>query len=141
MFLTNGDATASINTIDTPFVRASVSGDRMELSSNASSEILTGFDSLQTLDGGLETLPYTMTASGTLDSSRLAGVVTYSTPVMFEGLGASYPHTGEFLVVSGNSSVLMIAIDDVNVQIDIDSNRDGTVDETIMTTWAELLAS
>lgn len=138
---THGDATASINTLDAPFVRASVTGNRMELSSNASSEILTGFDSLQTLDGGLETLPYTTIANGTLDSSQLPGVVTYSTPVTLEGFGANFPHTGEFLVVSGNSSARLIAIDDVNVQIDIDNNRDGTVDETIMTTWAELVGS
>jgi hypothetical protein len=137
----HGDVTASINTLNAPFVRASVSGERIETSSNASSEILTAFDSLQTVDGGLNPIPYTMSAGGTLDSSQLPGIVDYSTPVTFQGLGENYPHTGEFLVVSGNSSALLIAIDDVNVQIDIDNNRDGTVDETIMTTWAELLAS
>jgi hypothetical protein len=32
----------------------------------------------------------------------------------------------------------LIAVDNVSVRIEIDSNGDGTVDDTINTTWAEL---
>jgi hypothetical protein len=58
----------------------------------------------------------------------LAGSIDYSTPVVFAGIGSNYPHMGEFLV----------ADNDVDVHIDIDSNGDNVVDQTIVTTWAEL---
>jgi len=57
---------------------------------------------------------------------------------MFAGLGANYPYTGEFLVVGENSSLRLVADNDVDVHIDIDSDGDTVVDETIVTTWAEL---
>ncbi len=141
VILSNGDATASINSLDTPFISASVSGNSMTVQDNAASETLTNYQSAQTIDAGVFPTPYTMLASGTLDSSRLAGAVSYSTPVMFEGFDANFPYTGEFLVTSGSSTARLIALDDVNVRIEIDSDRDGTVDETIETTWAELLAA
>jgi hypothetical protein len=135
----HGDVTASINTLDAPFVQASVSGERMETSSNTSSEILSAYDSLQTVDGGLQTMPYTTNASGTLDSSQLPGVVAYSTPVTFEGLGDNYPHTGAFLVETSSSSARLTAVNEIDVLIEIDNGKDGSIDETIETTWAELL--
>lgn len=141
VILSNGDATASINSLLTPFISASVGGNSMTVQDNTTAETLSDYLSSQTLDAGLIPSPYTMLASGTLDSSQLAGVVTYSTPVIFEGFDTNYPSTGEFLVNSGSSTARLVAVDDVNVRIEIDSDRDGTVDETIETTWAELLAT
>jgi hypothetical protein len=57
---------------------------------------------------------------------------------MFAGIGSNYPHTGEFFVVGANSSVRLVADNDVDVHIDIDSNGDNVIDQTIVTTWAEL---
>ena len=37
-----------------------------------------------------------------------------------------------------NSSARLTAIDNVNVRIDIDTNGDGAIDDTINTTWVEL---
>ena len=56
----------------------------------------------------------------------------------FEGLDTNYPHTGEFFVEGENSSARLVADNDVDVHIDIDLDGNGTVDETIVTTWAEL---
>jgi hypothetical protein len=74
-----------------------------------------------------------MDSSGTLDSSVLAGVINYSTPVTFQGFDFDYPSSGEFLVTSGTSSLRLIALDSVNVRIEI--NNDGVI-EIIDTTWA-----
>ncbi len=79
-----------------------------------------------------------MATRGTLTTTRLADSIAYSTPVTFEGIGSNYPHTGEFLVVGENSSARLVVDNDVDVHIDIDSNGDTVVDETIVTTWAEL---
>jgi hypothetical protein len=82
--------------------------------------------------------PNTMVTQGTLTTTRLAGSVVYSTPAMFVGLGANYPYAGEFSVVGENSSIRLVADNDVDVRIDIDSNGDTVIDETIVNTRAEL---
>jgi len=139
--LSNGDSTVTLNTLMTPFVSASVSGASLATSSNSSAETLTNYAAQQTLDGGVTPSPYTFDASGTLDSSQLDGVVDYETPVTFQGFDAGYPESGQLLVTgAGNTSARLIAVDSVNVTIEIDSNGDGVVDEVINTTWVDLLS-
>lgn len=137
----NGGASISLNTLDAPAVSASVSGTSLTIDSNSSSETLTNFVSNQAIDAGVSPSPYALAMSGTLDSTQLSGIVSYSTPVTFEGFDLDYPGTGEFLVEGDNSSARLIAIDNVNVRIEVDTDGNGTVDETINTTWAELTAS
>ncbi len=136
--MANGDGTATLNSMLAPYVEASASGNSMTTDTNGATETLSAYSSAQTIDAGLDPAPYTMIASGMLDSSQLSGVVAYSTPVMFEGFGNDYPNTGELLIDGGGSSALLVAINNVDVRIEIDSDGDGTVDDTIMTTWAEL---
>ena len=81
---------------------------------------------------------YTLDASGTLDSNQLPGDVVYSTETTFQGNEGEYPNTGVLLVRGDNSSARLVAIDATNVRIEIDTNGDGTVDEIIELTWAEL---
>ena len=137
----NGGASISLNTLDAPAVSTSVSGTSLTIDSNSSSETLTNFVSNQAIDAGVSPSPYALAMSGTLDSTQLSGIVSYSTPVTFEGFDLDYPGTGEFLVEGDNSSARLIAIDNVNVRIEVDTDGNGTVDETINTTWAELTAS
>ena len=134
----NGSATVTLNTLNTPSVAASVSGSSMTVDSNAGAETLRNFISAQTLDAGIFPSPYTMTASGTLDTTELNGTVRYSTPVMFEGFDNDYPGVGEFLVTGDNSSARLVAESNVNVRVEIDLDNDTVIDETINTTWAEI---
>ena len=141
VLLANGDATATINTLETPYVEASVSGSSMLSDTNGSTETLTNYSSAQTVDTGVIPSPYTLVTSGTLDSSQLTGSVTYSTPVRFEGADANYPNVGEMLIVGDSSSARLIAqANGVDVVIQIFSNTTGTgtPDSTINTTWTEL---
>ncbi len=135
----NGGATVQLNALNAPAVAIALNGASLTVDTNSSSETQIDFLSSQTLDAGISPSPYTMISSGTLDSTQLTGVVQYSTPTMFEGFDADYPHAGVFLVTGGNnSSARLTAIDNVNVRIDIDTNGDGTIDDTINTTWVEL---
>ncbi|MCP4299099.1 MAG: hypothetical protein GY783_00815 [Gammaproteobacteria bacterium] len=135
-----GDALITLDTIEAPFVMASVSGSLMTTDSNASSETLSNYSSTQTLDAGANLPLFTMIAQGTLQTSGLSGSVSYTTPLMFEGIGQNYPHTGELLISGDRSSARLIAVDEVNVRIEVDSNGDGSIDETINTTWVDLTA-
>lgn len=134
----SGDATITLDTTDTPYIEARVSGSVMTQDSLSSSETLRNYSSAQTFDGNLAPAVYTMDASGTLDSSELPGDVVYSTESTFVGNEAEYPNSGVMLVRGDNSSARLIAVDATNVRIEIDSTGDGTADEIINLTWAEL---
>jgi hypothetical protein len=134
----SGGAIARLDTLLAPAVAAEVSGSSLTVDTNSSSETLSDFASAQTIDAGVPQSPYTMSASGTLDSTQLDGTVQYSTPTLFEGFDLDYPHWGVFLVTAASSSARLTAIDNVNVRIEIDTDGDNNIDETINTTWAEL---
>jgi len=138
----NGDASVTLDTTATPYVTARVTGDSMRTDTNSGSETLLDFDTMQTVDAGATPSTYTLDSAGTLDSTELGGVIDFSTPVTFTGYGSAYPSTGTLLVEGdGGTFARLTALDEVNVLIELDGDGDGSVDETIETTWAELIAS
>ena len=138
VLLSNGDVTVMLDTTTPLFVDASVRGDSVATSSNARTETLYEYLTAQTIDSGITPSPFTMTASGTIDSSELGGVVEYSVPVTFQGFDNDYPSSGEFLVTgAGGSTIRLVTVDNVNIIIEIDSDGVAPAEETINTTWAE----
>lgn len=138
VLLSHGDITVMLDNTTPGYLSASVSANAMTTSSNTGSETLYSFMSAQTIDTRVSPSPYTMSASGTVDSSELGGVVGLSTPVMFEGFDNDYPSRGELLVTGeGGSTVRLITIDNVDIIIEIDSDGMDPADETINTTWVE----
>jgi len=137
----DGTVSATIDTTNALSLFTGVSGELMTLDRNQSSERLTEFLSSLNVDVSQQIPTYVRTSSGTLDSTQLAGVVRYSTPVAFQGLGNDFPNAGEFLVQGAASSLRLIAENNTDVRIELDTDGDGNVDETIETTWAELAAS
>jgi len=142
-FTANGDGTATLDTMTPLYVEASVSGNSLTTDSNSATETLIAYSSTQTFDARVSPSPYTMTASGTVDSSNLAGAVTYSTSTLFQGFDTDYPNAGVLLVGSASGSVTLTAeLNGMDVTIRIYSSTDGTGDvvDTILSTWAELAA-
>lgn len=135
----NGDATITLDTMDTPYIATTVSGSSITQSSNAGTESLTNYNSSQTLDGNQDPAEFTMAASGTLDSSQLPGTVVYSTEAAFRGFVPAYPSEGTLLVRGDSSFARLVVVDDANVRVEIDSNGDGTPDEVFELTWDEFL--
>jgi hypothetical protein len=136
----HGAVTATIDTTNALSLFTGISGQSMMLDTNLSSEHLTEFASSLNVDASQQIPTYMRSSSGTLESTQLSGVVRYSTPVTFQGLGSEFPNAGEFLVQGAASSLRLIAVSSTDVRIDIDSDGDGNVDEMIETTWAELAA-
>jgi hypothetical protein len=95
---------------------------------------LTDFVSSGTDD--LNTLAYSTDASGTLATVNLGGSVRYTTTTTFQGIGSDYPSSGVMVVTgAANSSETITAVDSISVTIDVDADGNGTVDQTINTTW------
>ncbi len=139
--VSNGDVTVRLDTLQFPYIETEVSGNSLTVDGTTSAVEMTNFATTHAQDTGLDPSPYTQSSFGTIDSTLLPGIVSYATPVDFEGSDTDYPSVGEFLVTGSNSSARLTAIDNVNVRIDIDTDGNGTVDETINTTWAELQGS
>jgi hypothetical protein len=136
----DGDVTATIDTTNPLSLFTGISGQSMTLDTNQSAEVMTNFTSSMTVDASQQIPTYMRSSSGTLDSTQLSGVIRYSTPVTFQGLGSDFPNAGEFLVQGAASSLRLIAENNTDVSIEIDTDGDGNVDQTIQTTWAELMA-
>jgi hypothetical protein len=137
----NGDALITLDTVNAPFVATTVSGTSVTQTSNSGTETLAGYRSEQTVDGNQEPPPFTMEASGTLDSSQLAGAVDYSTVTAFGGYVPGYPGEGVLRVTGAGSEARLIVIDANNVRVEIDANADGVVDDSFDMTWDEFLGS
>ena len=99
-------------------------------------ETLSDYVLTQTLD--LNASTRTLSADGTLTSTLLEGSVTFETLQEFAGTFEDNPSTGQLLISDASSSVLVIVLDNISVQLDIDVDLDGMIDETIVVTWAEL---
>lgn len=133
-----GDATVTLDTSAANMIFASVTGSSMTSTTPAATETLSNYQSAQSVDLNVDPSEFTFSSLGTIDSSELVGVVSYTTPVTFMGFGVEFPSSGELLINGTNSSARLIAVDNTNVRIEIDSDGDGTVDDSIDTTWAAL---
>ena len=139
--VSNGDVTVRLNSLQLPFISASTSGVSLTVDGNSFSHTLTNFSGFYSQDVEAVPSPFSQGSLGTIDSTQLPGTIDYSTPVEFTGFDGQYPSEGEFLVVAANSSVRLIALDNVNIQLEVDTNGDNEVDEVINSTWAELEGS
>ena len=137
--LSNGDSTVMVNTTGAPTVLMSISGTSMTTVSTMSSVTMTNFLTAQSVDTSVVPEPYTLDSSGTVDSSAIGGVIAYTTPVTFQGMGAAYPFAGQLLITgAGGATIRLIALDATNVRIETDTDGDGTVDSTEETTWDDI---
>lgn len=99
-------------------------------------ETLSDYVLTQTLD--LNALTQVLSANGTLTSTLLEGSVTFETLQEFMGTFDDNPFVGQMLISDGSSSVLITVVDNISVLLDIDFDLDGTIDQSITVTWAEL---
>ena len=135
----DGDFTLTLDSLDFPIVRTSLSGDSLLLGSDGEEVTLTTFDHALQLDLGVSPEALVANVFGRLQSSILGGSVDYETTTAIEAIGDEDPHVGEMLITGAdNSSIRVVIIDSSQVRLEVDENGDSTVDEFIDTSWAEL---
>lgn len=134
----NGAVTLSETTQDGVLFTSTLSGNSVSFTeSTGDAGTLTDFVSNGTDD--LNTLAYSTDASGTLATVNLGGSVRYTTTTIFQGIGTDYPSSGVMVITgAANSSETVTAVDSISVTIDVDADGNGTVDQTINTTWDAL---
>jgi hypothetical protein len=140
VFTSSGNAHVDLDTLNMPFISTGINGSTITIDENTKSATLTNYSSALTIDENFDPAPYTMTASGTVESTELTGVVSFATPVMFQGLESEYPGAGEFVVEGKMSGLRLVAENNVDVTIYLDLDGDGMFDDgMIVTTWLALL--
>ncbi|MCU7812156.1 MAG: hypothetical protein KZQ77_13095, partial [Candidatus Thiodiazotropha sp. (ex Notomyrtea botanica)] len=121
-----------------------LSGTSLTASAGGQAERLTSYYFL--IGGNNNTGDFGVILNATYASTKIDGSVSFTTVTPFTGndLVANGEATaGELhITTSADSSQawLIAQPDGINVQIDIDSDGDNTVDNTVMTTWTELMS-
>ncbi len=137
--LANGSASVRIDTTQMPLSRVEVAGDDLNVVSGVDATQQTDFNTVLTEDGAAVPIPVTLQASGDLDSSQIGGLISYATPLTFQGFAGEHPYAGEFLVNGADgTSARLIALDSQNVRIEVDADGDGAADQVIDATWQDL---
>ena len=90
----------------------------------------------ETID--LNALTQVANVSGTFTNPYREGAVVFETLQDFVIMADDNPSAGQLFIRDNSSSVLITALDNINVQLEIDVDLDGTIDQTIVVTWAEL---
>ena len=83
-------------------------------------------------------LTQVISTSGIFTSTELGGSVTFETLEDFVLIGDDNPSAGALLISDSSSSVLITVLDNISVQLEIDLDLDGMIDETVVVTWAAL---
>jgi hypothetical protein len=133
----NGGGTIGESTNDDISFTSTFSGKGIELAAGGDSLILTDYNIQETENQA--TGEYSISINGTISSSNLGGSVTVTTDITLTGVGAFDADVGQITCVgAGNTSVTLIAVDSLNVRLEVDENGDGTVDQTLSAAWSDL---
>ncbi|MCZ6786135.1 MAG: hypothetical protein O7E54_03115 [Planctomycetota bacterium] len=144
-----GGAVVSLNGVfclessraDGVIVTQVIRGDYFSVFASGGGEVYSGtlrdFRHERTID--TESGDYALSASATASGSRLGGVVTYETTTPFTGTDDDYPDSGEIVYTGARGgTVTVIALNDVDVEIQVDFDGDKSTDLTLNTTWDDL---
>lgn len=77
------------------------------------------------------------TVSSTALGASFVMEVAESAPIT--GTNPNFPDTGIIIITGENSALTLTAINNINVQLDLDSNKDGVIDSTEIVTWESLI--
>lgn len=136
----NGRMAAEVTTVDGITYTTAVTTDLSVVAESGGETVtakLSGFRSEETYDE--MTGDYSRTFSGRFSSSAIGGAVDMGTVAPFTGNGDAPPMAGESVVRGANGSeVRLVALGGLAVRIFIDTNGDGTPENTVDTTWNDI---
>ena len=131
-----GSLDIDLRSDDNVVVNLSIGTASLSAQQSGNTETLTDFVLTATFD--LNAVTEAVSTSGTLTSSLLEGTVTFETLQEFVVIGDDNPSAGQLLINDSSSSVLVTVLDNINVQLEVDLDLDGTIDQTIVVPWSEL---
>ncbi len=137
--VTNGDMRVVTPDANSASREAELSGSTFATTLGNESTTMTNYQIGASFDAATST---SLTDSrGALVSSEFNGQVNFETTLPFRSLaGDDYPSAGTMLVTGSNDAALrLIVLDAVNVRVEIDVDGDGAFEDSVDTSWAELV--
>jgi len=133
----SGDGTISESSNDGINFTSSFSGNGIAITAGSESLTLTNYNIQETENQA--TGAYSLSISATISSSGLGGSVTVTTDIALTGVGTFNADSGQITCVgAGNTSVTLVVVDSTNVQLEVDQDGDGNIDQILPAAWADL---
>ena len=137
-----GTISIEIDATMPPITTITVSTSALTTTHNGVTETITDVTITVTEDESVAPTAVSVETSFRLSSPRLGGDVIVSTSISLQSTGDEYPFAGELRIqAANNSAIILIALDSNSVRLQIDVNGDGATDETVDTTWVNLMAA
>lgn len=145
----NGDETSAtgiisieIDTTMPPIRTITVSVGALASTSGGMTEVITNMTVTISQDDSMFPTGVTVETSFTVSSPRIGGDIVVSTSIALQSSGAEYPFVGELrIMAAGNSVIILIALGGDSVRLEIDIDGDGAMDDSVDTTWDEIIAA
>jgi hypothetical protein len=134
----NGGIELVVDTTGYPVVRLSHSGDGLALTERGETLVFADWTTRLTVDASSQPPSYRLAGNGRLDLPRHGGV-SYRVESPFTGFGDGHPDSG-VLVVEGRdgATVTITALSSDQLELEMDYDGDGVIDEVRLLNWAEL---
>lgn len=132
----NGTLTLNVDST-TGAQTTTVGSSSLSLTSASGTHTLSDYEFTEAVD--LVTAQFSLDLSGAVSSTAFDGAVTFATSVLLVGTGSEFAASGELLITGADGATIqLVVLDSTFVRLTIDTDGDGTVDETIDKTWDEL---
>lgn len=132
----NGNFDIAAATADGLMLDLEISGARLSAMEGGLTDTLSNFRVTEQFD--LVAQMIAIDAAGTLTSDRLNGTISFSTPTRLIVIGDDNPSSGQITITHSSSGIVATVLDNISVQLAIDTDGDGTAETTIVVTWLDL---
>lgn len=135
----NGSMTIAESTSDGVLFTHSISGSSIQVTEGGVTAGLSNFTIEASEDNSILPYAYTLDLNATVSSPEIGGSVSIVTDIVFAGFGIDYPSSGQATITGANNSrVTLIALNSIDVRLEIDADGDGAADTITDTTWDAL---
>jgi hypothetical protein len=136
----DGAFTLQLDALDWPRVAQGIEGTELVLGANGERIVLSDFSQEIRLTGSIAPVSVIVDAAGDLDSTSLAGAVSYTTPLALRAWDGFDPFAGQILVTGNSGSSVRVVVNDIgSVALEVDERGNGVIDAYIEATWSDLL--
>ena len=122
---------------DNLVVEMRIDTDAFSANSATFAESLRDFSITERFD--VNSLVLRINTAGVLSSTALEGSVRFETLEDFVAVADDYPHAGRMLISDAVSSVRVTVLDNLNVQLEVDEDLDGSIDAILTVAWSDLV--
>lgn len=113
-----------------------IASNSISVSEGGASHTLGNYSLTEAITGNT----FTLSVAGELTSTAFAGGVTFQTSSLLQGMGDEFAYAGAVLITGANGATIrVVALDSTFVRLEVDLNGDGTIEEMVDTSWAELV--